>query len=134
MPNAAADQLQQIGQAMQTVQNQMQQQIAPGQFQQLTQAFQDLQEQVQSISQGQSGPTIPQPGAPHGSPPAARHGSPVGAPPPPFQFGSGATDGAGLGFGAGSSSLSPAVTYALQQGGVYVRALGKPFLTPRIRR
>lgn len=127
IPVTAADQLQQIGQAVQAMQGQIQQQVSPEQVQQIGQAVQSLQGQVQQIGSaaaaGGIGMNAPPPapaGSPHGSPPAHS------GPPPVFQFGSGATPG-GFGFGATAGpSISPAVAYAIQQGGVDGRQLGKP--------
>ena len=127
IPVAQNDQLQQIGQAVQTLQAQAQQQVSPEQFQQFGQVIQSLQGQVQQMSGaaasggiGMSSPPQAPSGSPHPQPPQQS------GPPPTFQFGSGATPGS-FGFsGTAGASISPAVAYAIQQGGVDGRQLGKP--------
>ena len=123
IPTVAADQLNQIGQAVQQMQGQMQQSVSADQLQQMGQAMQSLQSQVQQLSMGGAAAVQPPP-APSGSPQAA---SPPGAPPPTFQFGGAQMGGGGFGLGSMTGSgVSPAVAYAIQQGGVDSRQLGKP--------
>ena len=120
LPALAADQLQQIGQTVQQLQGQMQQQVSMDQVQQLGQAMQSLQSQVHQMSSA----AVQPPPAPTGSPQANAPGS--SSPPPVFQFGQ-QGGGGGMGFGGlGGPAVNPAVAYAIQQGGVDGRSLGKP--------
>eukprot|EP00435_Cladocopium_sp_Y103_P016599 s3099_g4.t1 len=136
IPAAAVEQLTQIGQAVQNLQGQMQQQVTPAQVQQLAQGMQLLQDQVQQMGQagnvtgaqspmGGHGPGPPGGGAGGGQLPGSPQASP---PPPPFQFGQQSQSSGQAAFGTmgGPTAMSPAVAYAIQQGGVDSRQIGKP--------
>eukprot|EP00435_Cladocopium_sp_Y103_P060831 s663_g22.t1 len=156
LPTAATEQIQQIGQAVQAMQGQMQgqlqdqmqqQQVGATQFQQLGDAISQLQTQVQHLGNasnvtnatggpGSGGPhggggvpggSTPQPpqGPPYGAGQQNPGGSPPAAPPPVFQFG-GAQQQAGVNAFGMQQAINPAVAYAIQQGGVDGRSLGKP--------
>ena len=122
LPGLAAEQLQQIGQTVQQMQGQIQQHVNVEQVQQLGQAMQNLQSQVQSMNAA----AVQPPPAPSGSPQASP-GHAGSGPPPVFQFGSQPVGGGGFGLGGMSgATVNPAVAYAIQQGGVDGRSLGKP--------
>ena len=137
-PTVAANQLNQLGQAMQDlqaqVQQQQQQQVNPTHIQQIGQTVQALQTQVQQMNQPaaapvQSSASGPTPTPQTSDPGQAAQGNGLfqtGATVQPcgtqfFNIGGSPAQPGGPGAG-----VSPAVAYAIQQGGVDSRALGKP--------
>ena len=144
------NQIAQLAQTMTGLQTQLQQAVSADQFQQIGAAVQGIQTQMQHMQQGVSGHGGVATGGPAGvtatggpgvngpapSTPVAGQSIPsfpIGTPPP---AGTGAVPGAGAvpglnpmygGSGAtGSQQYSAAVAYAIQQGGIDGRAIGKP--------